>query len=43
MGVNPAPLDKTVTYTATVSPTDNGGTVNFTYGGVALPGCTGKT
>jgi hypothetical protein len=41
--VNPAPLDKTVTYTATVSPTDNGGTVNFTYGGVALPGCTGKT
>ncbi|MGC9963268.1 MAG: Ig-like domain-containing protein, partial [Acidimicrobiales bacterium] len=41
--VNPAPLNKTVTYTATVSPTDNGGTVNFTYGGVALPGCTGKT
>jgi Big-like domain-containing protein len=28
-----------MTYTATVSPTDDGGTVTFTYGGGTLPGC----
>ncbi len=36
---NPAPLNKDMTYTATVSPTDGGGTVTFTYGGTDLPGC----
>jgi hypothetical protein len=38
---NPAQLHKEVIYTATVSPTDDGGTVTFTYGGVTLPGCGG--
>ncbi len=30
-----------VTYTATVSPTPDGGTVGFTDGGAAIPGCSG--
>jgi hypothetical protein len=36
---NPATVGKDVTYTATVSPTDDSGTVTFTYGGTDLPGC----
>jgi len=36
---NPATVGVDMTYTATVSPSANGGTVDFTYGGTTLPGC----
>ncbi len=36
---NPVVAGSQVTYTATVSPTPNGGTVAFTDGGITIPGC----
>jgi hypothetical protein len=36
---NPSPAYQQVTFTATVSPTPDGGTVKFTDGGVTVPGC----
>jgi outer membrane protein assembly factor BamB len=36
---NPAAVGQTVTLTATVSPTPDAGTVAFTDGGAAIPGC----
>ncbi len=36
---NPSTAGQTVTYTATVSPTDNGGGVTFTDGGTPISGC----
>jgi outer membrane protein assembly factor BamB len=38
---NPSLVGATVTFTATVSPTPDGGTVAFTDGGAALAGCAG--
>jgi outer membrane protein assembly factor BamB len=37
--LNPAPKAAPVTYTATVSPTPDSGTVNFTDGGAPISGC----
>jgi hypothetical protein len=37
---NPVTVGTEVTYTATISPVPQGGTVNFTDGGAAIPGCT---
>jgi hypothetical protein len=39
-GVHPG---QPVTYTATVSPTPDGGTISFADGGVAIPGCAAQT
>jgi Bacterial Ig-like domain (group 3) len=38
---NPVPAGQSVSYTATVSSTPDGGTVSFTDGGSAIPGCSG--
>jgi hypothetical protein len=40
---NPANIGDSVTYTATVTPTPDGGTVAFSDGGVPISGCGGKT
>ena len=38
---NPSATGKAVTYTATVSGSDDGGTVSFSHGGAAISGCQG--
>ena len=40
---DPSIPGQTVTYTATVSPTDEGGTVAFADGGTPINGCTGQS
>jgi outer membrane protein assembly factor BamB len=37
---NPVPVRKAVTYTATVSPSPDGGTVRFSDNGQGIPGCS---
>jgi Bacterial Ig-like domain (group 3)/Divergent InlB B-repeat domain len=41
--VNPAAIGQTITYTATVSPVPDGGTVAFTDGGASISGCGSVT
>lgn len=41
--LNPSTYGQSVTLTATVSPTDGGGTVDFKNGSSAITGCTGKS
>lgn len=38
---NPAAATRSVTFTATVAPDPDGGTISFSDGGMAIPGCTG--
>jgi hypothetical protein len=40
-GPNPSTFGQPVTFTATVSPTDGGGTVTFSSNGTPIPGCAG--
>ncbi len=40
---NPSIPGQAVTYTATVSPTDEGSSVAFADGGTPIPGCTGQS